>query len=134
MGPSGAGKSTLLDLLADRKRSGIQSGSILINQAPRSPLFSRESAYVMQDDVHNAELTVTETLRYSVWTRLPEGTSAVVREERVQDLLQLMGLVDVRDMQVGSALIKGISGGQKRRLSIAESIVALPPLVFLDGM
>ena len=133
MGPSGGGKSTLLDILADRKRSGILIGSVLINQRPRSPLFSRESAYVLQDDVHIAELTVAETIMYSVWTRMPEGTSTEDIQERVRVLLELLGLIHIKDSRVGSALVKGISGGQKKRLSIAESLAALPSLVFLDG-
>jgi ATP-binding cassette, subfamily G (WHITE), member 2, PDR len=77
MGPSGAGKSTLLDLIADRKKVGIWSGEILVNQRPRSPFFNRDSAYVLQDDVHISTLTVEETIYYAAWTRMPEGTSEV---------------------------------------------------------
>jgi ATP-binding cassette, subfamily G (WHITE), member 2 len=134
IGPSGAGKSTLLDMLSSRKTTGIMAGRVLVNQRPRSPSFNRQSAYVLQDDVHIAELTVAETIMYSVWTRLPEGTSGEAMNERVRVLLDVMGLTQVRDSMVGSKLVKGISGGQKKRLSIAESIAALPPLVFLDGM
>ena len=133
MGPSGAGKSTLLDLIADRKLIGCWSGDILINQYPRSLWFNRESAYVLQDDVHIGILTVEETLRFAAWTRLEEGTSVEAREQRVKTLLEMVGLTHVKDSLVGDALRKGISGGQLKRLSIAVEIVSLPNLIFLDG-
>ena len=133
MGPSGAGKSTLLDLLAERKRTGMWCGDILFNQCPRSKWFNRESAYVLQDDVHIGTLTVEETIMYSAWSRMPEGTSIEQRKTRVDELLDLMGLTHVKDVFVGDVSNKGISGGQKKRVSIAVEIVGLPKLIFLDG-
>lgn len=132
MGPSGAGKSTLLDLIADRKLVGVWSGDILINQVPRSPWFNRDSAYVLQDDVHIGTLTCEETIRYAAWSRMPEGTTVEQREARVKQLLEMMGISHVKDSYVGDALHKGISGGQMKRLSIAVEIVSLPNLIFLD--
>lgn len=132
MGPSGAGKSTLLDLLANRKLDGNWSGEIYFNKKPRSKFFNRDSAYVLQDDVHIGSLTVEETLTYSARTRLPEGTSMFDVKKRVSMLIDLMGLDGVRSSVVGDALNKGISGGQLKRLSIAVEIVALPNLIFLD--
>ena len=134
MGPSGAGKSTLLDLIADRKLIGVWSGDILVNRHPRSLWFNRESAYVLQDDVHIATLTVEETIRYAAWTRMEEGTSVEQRELRITKLLEMMGLQHVRSSFIGDAMNKGISGGQMKRLSIAVEIVSLPNLIFLDGM
>ena len=134
MGPSGAGKSTLLDLLANRKLTGIWSGEILVNSYPRSPWFKREIAYVIQDDIHIPILTVEETIRYAAWTRMPEGTTTESREKRVEQLLEMMSLTSVKDSIVGDAMRKGISGGQKKRLSIAVEIVSLPEIIFLDGM
>lgn len=134
MGPSGAGKSTLLDLVADRKLVGVWSGEILVNQHPRSPWFNRDSAYVLQDDVHIATLTVEETIKYAAWTRMPEGTPIEQRDARVRHLLEMMGLSHVKNSIVGDAMHKGISGGQLKRLSIAVEIVGLPNLIFLDGM
>jgi ABC-type multidrug transport system ATPase subunit len=132
MGPSGAGKSTLLDMIADRKKIGLWSGQILINQRPRSLLFNRNSAYVLQDDVHLASLTVKETIMYAAWTRMEEGTPLAERDERVAFLLDMMGIGHVQDSIVGDAMHKGISGGQLKRLSIAVEIVHLPNLIFLD--
>jgi ABC-type multidrug transport system ATPase subunit len=125
-GPSGAGKSTLLDLLANRKQSGIWCGDILVNQRPRSAFFHRDSAYVLQDDLHLATLTVRETLYYAAWVKLPEGTSEVAREKRVDFLLKMMGLEHVHDSPVGDAmqkvcLVLCLSGSLSRSSSVCVS-------------
>ncbi len=95
-------------------------------------MFNRDSAYVLQDDVHFPSLTVEETIRYSAWTRMPEGTSEDERERRVEFLVDMMELGHVKHSRVGDAMSKGISGGQAKRLSIAVEIVSLPNLIFLD--
>lgn len=124
--------STLLDLIANRKYVGTWSGEVYIDHKPRGPLFSRETAYVLQDDVHISTLTVEETLLYAAWTRLEEGTTLETRQERVNQLLEMMGLSHVKNSLIGDANTKGISGGQLKRLSIAVEIVGLPKLIFLD--
>jgi ABC-type multidrug transport system ATPase subunit len=108
------------------------SGEILVNQRPRSPFFNRDSAYVLQDDVHISTLTVEETIYYAAWTRMPEGTTQNQMKARVTQLLEMMGLDHVKDSIVGDAMTKGISGGQLKLLSIAVEIVSLPNLIFLD--
>jgi len=99
---------------------------------PRSKYFGRESAYVLQDDFHISTLTVEETIKYAAWTKLPEGTTPVERQQRIELLLEMMGLTHIRTSRIGDALSKGISGGQLKRLSIAVEIVNLPRLIFLD--
>lgn len=69
----GAGKSTLLDMIANRKLNGFWSGHISINKIDRSKNFNKETAYVLQDDVHLGLLTVEETIYYAGWSRMPEG-------------------------------------------------------------
>ncbi len=132
MGPSGAGKSTLMDLIAGRTESGVWSGEILVNGEPRNHLFSRNSAYVLQDDLHIPELTVEETVLYSAWSRLPEETTLAQRQHRVDLILDMLGLSHVRSSIVGDSMKKGLSGGQLKRLSIAVEIVTLPTVIFLD--
>jgi ATP-binding cassette subfamily G (WHITE) protein 2 len=66
-------------------------------------------------------------------TRLPDSVSDSEREDRVQSLLKMLGIDHVKDSLVGNAMIKGISGGQKKRLSVAVEIVNLPNFIFLDG-
>lgn len=131
MGPSGAGKSTLLDLIANRKIYGELSGQILINRKQWTKDFNRETAYCLQDDMHFPILTVEETIQYAAWTRMPRGTTAEAMEERVNLLLKMMGLGHVRKTLVGGPHVKGISGGQMKRLSIAVEIIALPYMIFL---
>ena len=127
-GASGAGKSTLLDVLAQRKTTGTISGQILYNYSPALT----SSAYVMQDNVHIASLTVKESLWYAAQLRLPEQWSTVEKEERVQHILQVLGLTAVANTIVGNEYKRGISGGQAKRLSIGVEIINLPDLMFLD--
>jgi ABC-type multidrug transport system ATPase subunit len=134
MGPSGAGKSTLLDLIANRKIYGEVSGKVFVNGKTWSKSFHRETAYCLQDDMHFSILTVEETIRYAAWTRMPRGTSAQAMEERVNLLITMMGLSHVRKTLVGGSHVKGISGGQMKRLSIAVEIISLPSLIFLGKL
>jgi ABC-type multidrug transport system ATPase subunit len=124
--------STLLDLLADRKVDGNWSGEVYINSKPRSNTFKKESAYVMQDDVHIATLTVEETVYFSAYTRLVEGTSQDDILARTNLLLDMLGLTHVKNSLVGDGMKRGISGGQLKRLPIAVELVSLPSLIFLD--
>jgi ATP-binding cassette subfamily G (WHITE) protein 2 (SNQ2) len=119
-------------MLADRKLDGVWSGDICFNLRPRSFWFSQESAYVLQDDCHMASLTVEETLRYAAWTRLPESSTVAQREARVKTLMDIMGLAVLKDNIVGDSSVKGLSGGQLKRLSIAVELIPLPYLIFLD--
>lgn len=118
--------------MANRKKIGAWGGEILINRKDRSYVFNRDSAYVLQDDIHIATLTVEETIRYAAWTRMMEGTTISQRDKRVKFLLDMMGLTHVKESLVGDPMHKGISGGQLKRLSIAVEIVHLPNLIFLD--
>ena len=96
----------MLDLLAHRKEYGVWCGDVLVNQRPRSPFFHRDSAYVLQDDLHLPYLTVYETVEYAAWVKLPEGTPVETRKERVSVLIKMMGLEHVQDSRVGSAMQK----------------------------
>lgn len=122
----------MLDLLADRKLIGEWSGDIHFNGGPRSKWFQRDSAYILQDDLHIPTLTVRETITFSANVRLPEGTNNEMIEERVNLLIDLMGLEHIQHSLVGGHKIRGISGGQMKRLSIAVEIVSLPDCIFLD--
>jgi ABC-type multidrug transport system ATPase subunit/ABC-type multidrug transport system permease subunit len=124
--------STLLDVLADRKLVGQWAGEIYFNHGPRSKFFNRDSAYILQDDLHYATLTVRETIYYACCFKLPEGSKETEIEERVDELLKMMGLSHIQESLVGDQTRKGISGGQAKRLSIAVEIAALPDLIFLD--
>jgi ABC-type multidrug transport system ATPase subunit len=124
----GAGKSTLLDVLAQRKTTGEISGEILYNGST----VLRSTAYVMQDNVHIGLLTVRESLYFAAQLRLPEEWPIEKKEKRVDKILDMLGLTEVANTLVGNHSIRGISGGQTKRLSIGVEIINLPNIMFLD--
>ncbi|KAK4254234.1 hypothetical protein QN277_009641 [Acacia crassicarpa] len=132
MGPSGCGKSTLLDTLAGRLGSNTrQTGEILIN-GHKQALAYGTSAYVTQDDTLLTTLTVGEAVYYSAQLQLPDTMSKEEKRERAEFTIREMGLQDAINTRIGGWGIKGISGGQKRRVSICIEILTRPRLLFLD--
>ncbi|CAK9438539.1 uncharacterized protein LODBEIA_P27630 [Lodderomyces beijingensis] len=137
MGPSGSGKSTCLNYLSnrlDRSSSFLASGDIKINncQAVSRGELSRISAYVTQhDNSLIADLTVRETLYYQAKLRLPLKQQAAI-PRIVNKLIRQTGLLDCADTLVGNDVVKGISGGEKRRLSISIQLLSKPKVLFLD--
>ncbi|KAJ3089237.1 ABC transporter G member 22 [Quaeritorhiza haematococci] len=143
MGPSGCGKTTLLDLLAGRNPSENVQGTILINGKTRSQRYmKRISAYVIQTDALFSNLTVREILMYTVELRVPVSVSAEEKMQRVEQVMHELELSHVADTKVGrggddaaggdARSGGGLSGGQKRRLSIAIELVTSPAILFLD--
>ncbi|KAF5444193.1 hypothetical protein F2P56_036687 [Juglans regia] len=132
MGPSGCGKSTLLDALAGRLDSNTrQTGEILIN-GRKQVLAYGTSAYVTQDDTLMTTLTVREAVYYSAQLQLPDSMSKSEKKERADMTIREMGLQDATDTRIGGWGVKGISGGQKRRVSICIEILTRTKLLFLD--
>ncbi|KAJ3060585.1 hypothetical protein HDU98_003472, partial [Podochytrium sp. JEL0797] len=130
MGPSGAGKSTFLDVIAGRKgNAGTLHGKVLLNGTERP--MKKYSSYVTQDDSLIGCFTVKESLKWAVELNLPT-MSHKLRDERVHELLTQFGLVKCANSAVGDLIIRGISGGEKRRLSIAVQLVKQPKVIFLD--
>ncbi|KAK4605374.1 hypothetical protein RGQ29_013438 [Quercus rubra] len=132
MGPSGCGKSTLLDALAGRSGSNTrQSGEILINGLKQKLGFGT-SAYVTQDDTLMTTLTVREAMYYSAQLQLPDSMSKSKKKEIALITIKEMGLEDAMNTRIGGSGAKGISSGQKRRVSICIEILTRPKLLFLD--
>ncbi|KAG1342343.1 ABC transporter G family member 11 [Cocos nucifera] len=132
MGPSGCGKSTLLNALAGRLDSGTkQSGQVLVN-GWRQGLAFGISAYVTQDDILMTTLTVREAVYYSAQLQLPDSMTKSEKKERAEMTIREMGLQEAMDARIGGQASKGISGGQKRRVSICIEILTRPKLLFLD--
>jgi ABC-type multidrug transport system ATPase subunit len=132
MGTSGAGKSTLLDILAGRLISKNLTGQILTNKKPVNySTFRKQSGYVMQSDALFPLLTVKETLHYAAHLGI-QGKTYAEREAAANDTLTLLRLEHVQNTIVGNNLIRGLSGGEKRRVSIAVDIIHEPPVIFLD--
>ena len=122
-GPDG-GATPLLNVLAGREKASAWTGSVLYNGRPPAEDFNRWTGYVDKDDVHIALLTVFETLYFSARLRLPEALPDKIVRFRVKIVMKLLGLSHVADSIVGNAAVRGISGGEKRRVSFGVEMVA----------
>ncbi|KAK4278672.1 hypothetical protein QN277_016488 [Acacia crassicarpa] len=132
MGPSGSGKSTLLDSLAGRlSKNVVMTGNILLN-GKKKRLDYGAVAYVTQEDVLLGTLTARETISYSAHLRLPKKMTKEEVNGIVEGTIIEMGLQDCADRLIGNWHLRGISGGEKKRLSIALEILTRPRLLFLD--
>ncbi|TKV96769.1 hypothetical protein SEVIR_9G451300v4 [Setaria viridis] len=133
LGASGAGKSTLIDALAGRIQRESLRGAVALNgEAMDGRLLRVISAYVMQDDLLYPMLTVAETLMYSAEFRLPSSLSASKKRSRVQALIDQLGLRAAADTIIGDEGRRGVSGGERRRVSIGIDIIHDPIILFLD--
>lgn len=133
MGPSGSGKTSLLNAMALRLRNSIgtkyrPNGDMTFNGAvPSDSVIRSVCCYVCQDDdALLSSLTVRETLHFAAGLRLPSFMTKEQKTQRAEDVLFKMGLKDCADNLIGSDLIKGISGGEKRRVTIAVQILTDP--------
>lgn len=133
MGPSGSGKTSLLNAMALRLHNSMgtrykTSGDMTFNGAiPSDSVVRSVCSYVCQDDdALLPSLTVRETLRFAAALRLPSFMPTTQKYQRAEDVLLKMGLRDCADNLIGSELIKGISGGEKRRVTIAVQILTDP--------
>lgn len=122
LGPSGAGKSSLLNVLAGRLSGGIPSGEININGEKRGADWKRVAAYVEQNDIMYPMMTVRESVAFSGLLRLPSGQSKAQKMSCVDEALRVLGLQHVADTRIGDAEHRGISGGEKKRVSIGTII------------
>lgn len=136
MGSSGAGKTSLLNLLAGRittSKGCKASGQVYVNGKPRDyTKFRKLAAYVLQDDDMFAELTVEEQLNYAALLRLPADMPREKKLMRVQKVIQELSLTKVKDTQIGNEIVRGISGGERKRVNIGTELVTDPALLFLD--
>ncbi|GLU18083.1 hypothetical protein SLE2022_344030 [Rubroshorea leprosula] len=130
-GPSGAGKTTLLEILAGKISLQKVVGQVLVNGRPiDAKSFRRVSGYVTQDDALFPLLTVEETLMYSAFLRLPGGRREAM--SRVKVLMRELGLEHVAGSRIGEGSNCGISGGERRRVSIGVDLVHDPAVILID--
>jgi ABC-type multidrug transport system ATPase subunit len=132
MGSSGSGKTTLLNVLSGMLAPG--KGSIDING---KDLHNDDEAlrgimgHVPQDDLLVEELTVFDNLYFNARFCFRELSDKEIRE-KVYEVLETLGLLEKKDLKVGSVLNKTISGGQRKRLNIALELIREPAILFLD--
>ncbi|CAE7675223.1 abcG2 [Symbiodinium sp. CCMP2592] len=134
MGPSGCGKSTLLDILADKKTAGY-SGTVHFNGRPRDHLFPRVSAYVPQEEAMPKCLTVMEAMEFNISLKIerPSRMTRKMQQLWLERRLAVLGLEKVKDHYIGDGTsLRGISGGQKRRLSLAKRLASGARVFFCD--
>ena len=138
LGPSGSGKTSLLNILAGRIRDKGQLCRVEgIIQLQGQPIIAAELrkriAYVMQEDLLQPTQTPREALLFSAMMRLPVTVSLPDKRELVETMLNDLDLSRCADTFCGDGqLIRGISGGEKKRTSIGVELVVHPKLVFLD--
>ncbi|GJE89867.1 ABC transporter G family member [Phanerochaete sordida] len=133
MGASGAGKSTFLDILARKNKRGTVGGRTLVNgrEVPDAD-FKKVMGFVDQEDTLMSTLTVYETVLYSALLRLPREMSLEAKKFRTLETLHELGILGIKDSRIGDSGRRSISGGEKRRVSIACELVTSPSILFLD--
>ncbi|KAI8618592.1 P-loop containing nucleoside triphosphate hydrolase protein [Chytriomyces sp. MP71] len=133
MGPSGAGKSTFLDILAGKTKAGNVTGTVQFDGVVVTSDMQRNLiGFVDQEDVLMPALTVRETLLFSAQLRLPESIGYAEKLRRVEEVMATLGLSHVANTRVGGHGKRGISGGEKRRVSIGVELVTSPSVIVLD--
>ncbi|XP_011314770.1 ATP-binding cassette sub-family G member 1-like [Fopius arisanus] len=127
LGPSGAGKSTLLNILAGYKSIGM-AGHITINGIKLDlKRFKKLSCYIMQEDLLQPKLTVLEAMNFSADLKLGFNINRETKNAVINDILETLRLTTARD-----TITERLSGGERKRLSIALELVNNPPVIFLD--
>ncbi|XP_074141125.1 ATP-binding cassette sub-family G member 8 [Sminthopsis crassicaudata] len=134
IGSSGYGKSSLLDVITCREHGGkIKSGQILINGQPSTPqLVKKCIAHVRQQEQLLPNLTVWETLLFVSQLRLSRTSSDAQRKKRVEDVIAELRLRQCAHTRVGNEYIRGVSGGERKRVSIGVQLLWNPGILILD--
>ncbi|XP_040967544.1 ABC transporter G family member 22 isoform X2 [Gossypium hirsutum] len=132
MGPSGSGKTTLLNILGGRLTHSAVAGSVTYNDQPYSKFLKSRIGFVTQDDVLFPHLTVKETLTYAALLRLPMTLTKQQKEKRALDVIYELGLDRCQDTMIGGSFVRGVSGGERKRVCIGNEIIINPSLLFLD--
>lgn len=138
MGPSGSGKTSLLNVISGRVKSSRKlfvNSDVRLNNFrvdPTNVEIRKQIAFVAQDDSLQVTATPREAIAFSAKLRLPKNTTDEEIHELVERMLEELGLMHCADTIVGGALIKGISGGERKRASVGVELVVKPSLVFLD--
>ncbi|KAF4685996.1 hypothetical protein FOZ62_011518, partial [Perkinsus olseni] len=136
LGPSGSGKSTLMNVLGGRQslrgKGKSFSGEVSFNGKVQDPVnFRSHIAYVMQDDHLTATATPREVLEMSARLRMRDQDEKEI-QALLTDLLDSLKLTPCKDTVVGNGVIKGISGGERKRTSVGMELISKPQMIFLD--
>ncbi|TPX54723.1 hypothetical protein PhCBS80983_g05801 [Powellomyces hirtus] len=133
MGASGAGKTSLLNVLAGQTDGGHTSGSIFANSSGMTgEQMRKQCGFVFQEDVILPTMTTREAIAMSATLRLGDSVSQQEKERRVEEMIDLLNLRKAADTMIGSPTLKGVSGGEKKRVAIAQEMLIEPAILFLD--
>ena len=129
LGPSGAGKTTLLNTLTLEPSGGTPYGVVTLNgNSFTLAMYKRTAAVVQQHDTLWTFMTARDHVMYATRLYQPEHDPHAYADS----MLKEMGLVECQHVIAGNILLRGLSGGQKRRLSLAVALTKEPSVVFLD--
>lgn len=131
LGPSGSGKSTLLTILAGRLQAKY-TGSVLANGSRFTKPLLKRVGFVTQDDVLYPHLTVRETLVFCAMLRLPRTLTRSEKVQAAESVIAELGLGKCADTAVGNAYVRGVSGGERKRVAIGHEMLVNPSLLILD--
>ncbi|KAJ8760424.1 hypothetical protein K2173_015091 [Erythroxylum novogranatense] len=132
LGPSGSGKSTLLNALAGRLPVQSLTGAILANNKKVTKQILRRTGFVSQDDVLYPHLSVRETLVFCALLRLPNSLSKKEKISVAESVIAQLGLAKCENTLIGNSFVRGVSGGERKRASIAHEMLTNPSLLILD--
>jgi len=136
LGASGSGKTSLLSVLADRllySKGATVTGELLLNGSPAPSDYRNRCAFVQQIEVFYPHSTVAETVEMAARMRLGRKMTKDAKRAVAHEVIQQLGLAKAVDTRVGDGgRIKGISGGEMKRVGIACELVSSPSLLMLD--
>ena len=133
MGSSGSGKSTLMDVIARRKTMGTIGGLILFDgHVPSKAEVIRDTGYVEQYDTLWEFFTVHEMLMYTARLKMSPKFTLQQKRDRVDEVIEHLGLGKARNTKIGGPMVRGVSGGEAKRISIGIGLLNNPRIMFFD--
>jgi ABC-type multidrug transport system ATPase subunit len=131
LGPSGSSKTTLLTALGG-KLGGLLDGNITYNGKSFSNSMKRNMGFVTQDDVLYPHLTVAETLVFTALLRLENTFTKEEKIMHAESVITQLGLTKCKNSIIGGQFLRGLSGGERKRVSIGQEMLINPSLLLLD--
>ncbi|KAL0333549.1 UNVERIFIED_CONTAM: ABC transporter G family member 22 [Sesamum angustifolium] len=133
MGPSGSGKTTLLSILGGRVREPAPGGSITYNDQPYSKCLKSRQDRIRDTRRRSISSPYSErNVKYSARLRLPRTLTKEEKDQRAMDVIDELGLERCQDTMIGGSFVRGVSGGERKRVCIGNEIIINPSLLFLD--
>lgn len=129
MGPSGAGKSSLLNILTGFQKTNVSGNLKFLSKYGECDWnkYKKESCYIQQDDMLHPLFTVQEVMWMAADLKLGKNLNSKAKQIIINDVLHILDLIKTKDTRCDR-----LSGGQRKRLSIALELVDNPPVMFLD--